>query len=128
MILPAGVFLSALGLLAGLILMGSPLALRWGDSDLQAGLTLWILFPLLTGIGWSLIAMGSREQAVRLPTRVIAAAMLILALLAAAGLVMASANVIQVHGGTSAWWYVLVLAGVTGVIGSAAYGRSSSAA
>ena len=38
-------------------------------------------------------------------------------------LVLAAANGITAQAGTAAWWYVMAIGGIAGVIGMAAYGR-----
>ena len=120
MITITGALLSAFGLVAALLLMASPLAL---DSGITAGAVLWVLFPLFTALGWTLMVMGSRDRTVRLPTQLVAGALLVMALVAAGALVLAAANVFTAQAGTAAWWYVMAIGGIAGVIGMAAYGR-----
>jgi hypothetical protein len=59
------------------------------------------------------------------PTRVVASALLLLALLAALALVAGGAGLLPIQGmaGTLALCYLLVLGGVLGATGTAAYGR-----
>ena len=88
---------------------------------------LWILFPLLTLVGWFLLVVSDVDPLRGTPTRVVASALLLLALLAAVGLVGGGAGLlaIQGSGGTFALCYLLVLGGVLGATGTAAYGRKS---
>ena len=115
----AGCVLALLGLASAVMLMGGDL------GGLQApGLSLWILFPLFTLLGWGLVVTASRDPTVRVPTRLVAWPLLALALVAAGALVGSSAGLLQVssHG---ALWYVLVLGGGVGLLGSLGGDRSS---
>ncbi len=118
----AGAILAALGLLCAAVLVAAPLGL----VAAVPGLSLWILFPLLTLIGYALLVVGDPRPAGLGPTKVVAVPMLALALLAAAGLVAAGAGLVNAGGATSGYvslWYVLALGGVLGGVGSAAIGR-----
>ncbi len=117
----AGGLLAALGLVAAALLVAAPL----GWVALTPGLTLWVLFPLFTLIGYGLLAVGSRDPAVKAPTLLMAAPLLVLAVLAAGGLMAVAAGLVNVAGGTAALWYVLVLGGLLGALGSAVGGRPS---
>jgi FtsH-binding integral membrane protein len=79
---------------------------------------MWLLFPLFTLLGYALLAVGSRDPAVRQPTRWLAVPLLLLALVAAVSLVAAGAGLVQV-GSSAPLWYVLALGGLMGVVGSA---------
>lgn len=117
LIVIAGGVLAALGLVAAALLVAAPLG--WGTTP---GLTLWVLFPLFTLIGYALIVVGSRDPAVKAPTMLLAVPLLLMALVAAVGLMAGAAGLAQV-GASAPLWYVLVVGGVLGVIGSAAGGR-----
>jgi hypothetical protein len=121
MIAIAGGLLAALGILAGALLGAAAFGLA------AAGPSLWILFPLLTLVGWFLLVVSDVDPLRGTPTRVVASALLLLALLAAVGLVAAGAGLlaIQGSGGTFALCYLLVLGGVLGATGTAAYGRKA---
>ncbi|MBW8758273.1 MAG: hypothetical protein JF586_11745 [Burkholderiales bacterium] len=121
MIAIAGGLLAALGLLAGALLGAAAVGLA------AAGPSLWILFPLLTLVGWFLLVVSDVDPLRGMPTRVVASALLLLALLAAVALVAAGAGLLAVQGtpGTLALCYVLVLGGALGATGTAAYGRKA---
>ncbi len=119
----AGAALALLGLVSAALLVAAPM----GWVAAAPGLSLWIFFPLFTLLGYSLLAVGSRDPAVTLPTRLIAVPLLLLAVLAAFALVASGAGLVNVGGGTAALWYVLVLGGLIGAIGSATIGRRSAA-
>lgn len=126
MIFVAGACLSALGLLCAALLVGAPLELSLAGATAGSGVVLWVLFPVFAGLGWLLMAVAGNDVTASTPTRVVAGILLALALLAAALLVLSAANVVHATQGTAAWWYVLVLAGMAGLVGTAAYGRMAS--
>jgi hypothetical protein len=76
-----------------------------------------------------MLVVGSRDPAVRAPTRWLGGGLLLLALLAAIGLMASGAGLVRLHGDSSApLWYVLLLGGVIGGVGSATSGRISQSA
>ncbi len=121
MISIAGGILAALGILAGALLVAAPLGL----VAAAPGLSLWILFPLLTLVGWFLLVVGDHDPVRGTATRLVAVPLLVLALLAAIGLVAAGVGLATVNGptGTAPLWYVMVVGGVLGSVGTAAYSR-----
>jgi hypothetical protein len=127
MLFIAGAVLAALGLLCAGLLLAAPLGL----VGAAPGWSLWVLFPLFTLIGYTLLAIGSRDPAVKAPTRWLAVPLLLVALVAAVALVGSGAGLLAIGGdtggGSAALWYVLVLGGVLGVVGSAVGGRSTAA-
>ncbi|MGN6528260.1 MAG: hypothetical protein ACTHL8_17865 [Burkholderiaceae bacterium] len=113
----AGGLLAALGLLSGLLLVVAPLGL----VATTPGVLPWVLFPLFTLVGGFLLIAGSADPAARAPVRTVAALLLALALVAAIALTAAGTGFARVQpAGTASLWYVLVLAGLVGAIGSAA--------
>lgn len=125
LIVITGGVLALLGFLSAVILVTAPM----GWMAAKPGLTLWVLFPLFTLVGYGLLAVGSRDPAVRVPTRLLGGGLLLLALLAAIGLMASGAGLLQLHGDSSApLWYVLVLGGVIGGVGSATSGHVSRSA
>jgi len=116
-----GGVLAALGFLSAVALVAAPL----GMSAAPPGLTLWVLFPLFTLIGYALIVAGSRDPAVKLPTLALAVPLLLLAVVAAIALVAGAAGLRAIGGeaGSAPLWYVLVLGGVLGALGTAVSGR-----
>ena len=121
----AGGILAALGILAGAVLVAAPLGL----VAAVPGLSLWLLFPLLTLVGYVLLVIGDPAPAGRGPTTFVAVPLLAVALLAALGLVAGGAGLVVFGGasGASSLWYVLAIGGVLGIVGSAASGRSGRA-
>lgn len=117
-----GGVLAALGILAAALLVAAPLGL----VAAAPGLSLWILFPLFTLVGYGLLVVGSRDPAAKAPTRMLAVPLLLVALLAAIGLMASGASMVSIDGGsgTAPLWYVLVLGGLLGAVGSAVGGRS----
>jgi hypothetical protein len=119
LIVITGGVLALLGFLSAVILVAAPM----GWVAATPGLTLWTLFPLFTLIGYGLLVVGSRDPAVRAPTRLLGGGLLLLALLAAFGLMASGAGLLPLRGDSSAsLWYVLVLGGVIGGVGSATSG------
>jgi uncharacterized membrane protein len=114
----AGAVLAVLGLLSAVVLLVSPL----GWMAVAPGWSLWIFFPLFTLVGYCLLAVASRDPAVKAPTRLLATPLLLVALLAAVALVGAGAGLVS-PASSAPLWYVLVLGGLMGGLGSAVGGR-----
>ena len=124
MIAIAGGLLAALGMLAGALLAVAALGL----VAAAPGLSLWILFPLLTMVGWFMLVVSDVDPLRGTATRIVALPLLVLALLAAIGLVVGGAPAsCALHGiaGTLSLCYVLVVGGVLGATGTAAYNRKA---
>ena len=121
MIAIAGGLLAALGILAGALLGAAAFGLA------AAGPSLWILFPLLTLLGWFLLVVSDVDPLRGTATRIVAMPLLLLALLAAVGLVAGGAGLLVIQGtaGMLALCYLLVVGGVLGATGTAAYGRKA---
>jgi len=122
MIAIAGGLLAALGILSGALLGAAAFGLA------AAGPALWILFPLLTLVGWFLLVVSDADSRRGSATRLVALPLLVLALLAAIALVVGGAGLVALQGtgGTLALCYVLVVGGVLGATGTAATGRRPS--
>lgn len=123
MVFIAGCLLALLGVASAVVLMAGTLAPGLGLGT--PGAALWVFFPLFTLLGWGLVVMASRDPVVRMPTRLVAWPLLALALLAAVALVGSAAGLMQAasHG---ALWYVMVLGGLMGLLGSIGGGRRST--
>lgn len=119
LLLIPGVFLLALGLFAGTLLVATALGL----SSWQASAVLWVLFPLFSLAGYVLFVIGAGTAQVRSGSLMISALLLLLAMASAAGLVLQAAAVVAPQGGSAALWYVMLLAGAMGVAGAASLGR-----
>jgi hypothetical protein len=116
----AGGVLAALGLLSAALLLAAPL----GWVGLSPGWSLWVFFPLFTLLGYALLVVASRDPAVKASTRLLAAPLLLLALIAAVALVGAAAGLVS-PSSVAPLWYVLVLGGLMGVLGSAVGGKAA---
>lgn len=117
-----GGILAALGILAGGLLVAAPL----GWVAASPGLVLWVLFPLFTLVGYALLAVGSRDPAVKAPTKLLAIPLLLVAVVAAVGLVADGAGLLTVAGGTAPLWFVMLFGGVLGIVGAAVSAPSRS--
>ena len=126
MIAIAGGLLAALGILAGALLLGAPLGL----VAAAPGVSLWVMFPLLTLVGWFMLVVSDLDPQRGSATRFVALPLLVLALLAAVGLVVGGAGLVEVRGvtGMLSLCYVLVVGGVLGATGTAAYSRKAAQA
>jgi hypothetical protein len=107
----AGSVLVVLGLFSGAVLVVAPLGL----APFTPGLALWVLFPAFCLLGYALLVIGAHTAHVRSLSLVLSALLVLLALAAAAGLVLASADVVPSPGGTIPLWYVLAIGGVLGL-------------
>ncbi|HQW38018.1 MAG TPA: hypothetical protein PLK52_01055 [Usitatibacteraceae bacterium] len=123
MLLIAGLILLALGLFSGAFLVLIPLGLVNGT----AGLTLWILFPAFTIAGYLMAAIPTEKTALPMLSKVTGALLIVLALIAAAGLVMQGSSVIEAKGDSFSLWYVLVLGIALGAAGIGAHRRDAPA-
>ena len=123
MIAIAGGLLAALGVLAGALLVGAPLGL----VAVAPGLSLWILFPVLTLLGWFMLVVSDLDPLRGMATKAVAIPLFVLALLAVLGLVAAGAGLVAVNGlvGTTPLWYVAIVGGCLGGVGTAAYSRKA---
>lgn len=111
-LLITGVLLLALGLFAGGVLIAAPL----GVASLSPNIALWILFPLLTSIGYVLIVMGGKVAHISKLSFVASCLLVLLALIAATSLVLSAASILPITS-TSSLWYVLIVAGFLGGMG-----------
>jgi len=107
----AGAVLVLLGLFSGAVLVVAPLGL----APFTPGLALWILFPLFSVLGYALLVIGAHTAHVRVLSLVLSWLLVLLALAAAAGLVLSSADILRSPGGTVPLWYVLAIGGVLGL-------------
>ena len=118
-----GGILAALGIISALLLVLAPLGAFAGAG----GLSLWVLFPLFTLVGYAMLATSSRDPAARAPTTIVSAALLLIALAAAVALVAAGGGLVTVAG-TASLWYVMMVAGLLGAIGGAVAKRTRASA
>jgi hypothetical protein len=117
MLVLAGALLLVLGVASGCFLALAP----FGFVAAAPGLTLWVLFPLLTVAGYLLLALPARPPAVSLLSRAAGAVLLALALLAALGLFAFASGTLHAKDSTLALWYVLGIGLVLGVAGLSAH-------
>ena len=123
MLLIAGLILLALGLFSGAFLVLIPLGLVNGT----AGLTLWILFPAFTIAGYLMAAIPTEKTALPMLSKVTGALLIVLALIAAAGLVMQGSSVTEGKVDSFSLWYVRVLGIAPGAAGIGAHRRDAPA-
>lgn len=114
-----GALIMAFGVFCGAVLTLGPLGL----APAPAQMSLWALFPLLSIAGFVLLAMAGRPGHVRNFTFVAGCVLLALALAAVAGIVLSAIAVIAPAASSAPLWYVLAVAGLLGIAGTAA-GRS----
>lgn len=117
-----GLLLIALGLFSGGILVAAPLGLVAATP----GAALWVLFPVFSIAGYLLFLTAARSARIHGPALAASVLLLLLAVAAAGGLVLDAAGIRPASGGTLSLWYVLVVAGFTGITGAAAHGRSTA--
>ena len=117
-----GGLLLALGLFAGIVLVLVPLGL----AAMNSGAMLWVLFPLLSIIGYTLFATGARVGNFRAWSFAVSCLLLVLAVASAAGLVLEATALINPVGGTLSLWYVLAVAGLLGTVGAAASSKTAA--
>jgi len=120
----AGLFLLALGLFCGAVLVLVPMGLVAWTADA----VLWVLFPLFSLAGYALVVMASKSANAKTLTMVASVFLLLMAAASALGLVLGAASITSSGGSSLQLWYVLAVAGVLGLVGVASYGRSESAA
>ena len=124
MIAIAGGLLALLGIASAALLGAASLGL----VAIVPGLSLWILFPVLTLLGWWLLVLSDPDPARGFATKVVATPLLVLALLSVLALVATGAGLVPLNGvvGTTPLWYVAVVGGFLGALGTAAYGRKAA--
>ena len=117
MLLAGGIVLLALGLVCGAVLVLAPL----GFVDATAGLTLWILFPAFTIVGYLLAAAPAANERLALLARVSGALLFLLAIAAGIALVLQGTSLMEPRSGTFSLWYVLVIGLLLGSAGLASH-------
>lgn len=111
--------LTLAGALLALMGLASALMLLLG----QGGWLLWLLFPLFALLGLFMLATGGQGDQGKQPLKWLSLALLGLAGLAALALFGHASGAMPARGGLAAVWYVLVLAGAAGGLGTAALTR-----
>ena len=107
----AGLVFALVGLGAGLFLLAG----SFGLTPSAPGLSAWILFPACAFGGFVLAALGSRTGSLPVLLKVAGGALVLLAAAAAVGLLLAATGFAQVTNGTGSLWYLLVVAGLSGI-------------
>lgn len=121
MLFAAGLVLLLLGILSGAILVLAPLGL----TGASAGLTLWILFPVFTVLGYLLAALPARTAALSWLTRGSGVVLLALALVAGVALVLQGSAMLPGNGESLSLWYVLAVGLALGSTGVATFRRGT---
>jgi hypothetical protein len=119
-----GIAFVLLGLFSGAILVAAP----FGWVALQPRLSIWFLFPAFSILGLSLVIVGAKTAQIRRLSLAVSSILLLLAVASAFGLVLAGASIAGTASSTSSLWFVLVVAGMLGTVGVAAYSRTGNAA
>lgn len=114
-LLIAGTVLVVMGLLAGALLVAAPLGVVGTSGDF----TLWLLFPLLSVAGFALFVVGAKTAHIRGLSIALSGALLLLAVVAAGGLMLHATSFLRNESGTLSLWYVMVVAGILGAVGAA---------
>ncbi len=117
MIFATGIVLLVLGFASGALLVLVPLGLIQGT----AGITLWLLFPAFTVIGYLMAATPSSTATLPVLSKVSGLLFIVLALVAAVALVLQGGAFIEPRGDTFSLWYVLGIGLVMGAMGLAAH-------
>ena len=115
MMLIAGILFLLLGLASGVLLVLAPL----GWSPLTPGPTTWVLFPLLTVLGYVFVVVAARTRAVPAISRVTGALLLALAVAATVELFLIANAVVPSPSSMLPLWYVLGIGLVLGTAGLA---------
>jgi hypothetical protein len=119
-----GAMYMALGLVAGLVLVASPVGLL---PSRRASLSAWVLFPTSFAAGSVLLALAAPGLALGWLWRFCSVALLGLASASALGLTLALLGILLPAHATPSLWYVLILAGGVGTACSLAPASSPSA-
>ena len=110
-----GALLLVLGLFCGGVLAAVPL----GMVSWSPGVSLWVMFPLFSILGYSAFVIGAKGLHIRWLSLVVSGLLLLLAAAAAIGLVLVAASALHTEASTLPLWYVLVVGLVLGGIGAA---------
>ena len=113
MIAIAGAILASLGLASGVILLLAP----FGITSADPGLVTWGLFPVLSTLGYVLIAVGESGAVIARISRLMGGITFLLALAAIIILFAADNGLVAVQSSTRPLWYVLALGMVFGLAG-----------
>jgi hypothetical protein len=119
MLFAAGLVFLALGLLSGALLVLVPLGLTAG----AAGITLWVLFPVFTIMGYLMSAASTQGATLPLLSRVTGVLLLVLGLVAGVALVLQGGAIMELRSDPFSLWYVLVLGVILGAVGLASHKR-----
>ncbi|MDF3032027.1 MAG: hypothetical protein K0R03_2585 [Moraxellaceae bacterium] len=122
MLLFTAILLLALGLMSGVMLLLAP----FGIVAATSSLTLFIMFPLLSLVGFGLAATQAQPAQVRTVSLISSGALLLLSIASAAALVLGASSLLPPPSHTLPLWFVLAFGLVIGPIGAASYGRPSS--
>ncbi|MBI1890493.1 MAG: hypothetical protein HYS18_07605 [Burkholderiales bacterium] len=119
MLLIVGALFLALGLFSGALLVAAPLGL----TTLSPSLILWIMFPVLSVIGYVLFLVPANSSQIRAMSVATSGLMLLLAVTSIGAIILQAAALFEPTASTAALWYVSVIAGIIGCAGAASYTR-----
>jgi len=115
MMIAAGAVFLVLGLASGVLLALAP----FGIGGVQPGPIAWVMFPVLTVVGYLMVVFAARNASIPLITRVFGALLIALAVGATVGLFLEGNSLVQASGATLSLWYVLAVGFVLGIGGIA---------
>lgn len=113
MIMITGAVLLVLGLVSGLFLLAAP----FGVGGVAPSLLTWAMFPVLTLLGYVLVALAARSGAIVPVSRVAGGVLLAFALAAIVALFLIANSLVASAGTTLSLWYVLAIGIVLGPVG-----------
>ena len=117
MLFVAGLVLLVLGLVCGAFLVLFALNVAAGVP----GGALWVLFPVLTIVGYLMSAASARNTTLPLLARASGALLVLLGLAAGVALVLQETAIIASRGDPGPLWFVLVVGLVLGAAGLASH-------
>lgn len=119
MLIFAGAILLALGIVSGIVLLLAP----FGIVAMAPGVTLWLMFPLLSLVGYAVVVVQAGHAQIRAISIIASGVLLALALGSVIALVLGAAAAVPQPTSTAPLWFVLVVGFLLGSTGAAVYGR-----
>ena len=122
MLLFAGPLLLALGLLSGAGLLLAP----FGVAGMTADPTLWVTFPLLSVIGYTMAVVPAHGRQIRTLSLGACGVLLLLALAAVCALVLGAASIVTPPETKAPLWFVRAVGLLLGGAGVAPFTRTET--
>ena len=121
LLLLIGIIFVSLGLFSGAILVAAPL----GWISLEPSASLWLLFPLFSILGLTLVILGAKIGQIRKVLLTVSCLLLLLSTASAIGLFLLGASVTAAVTNSMSLWFVLAIGGTLGATGIASYSKTS---